>query len=200
VRPRLGYRPPTRPPQPDHPNLRVRSPRHGGIAESDSDGAPPAAELAREYFGHVSDRDPDAMAEMVHEDVVEEFVVLGTYHGREALRDFFDELFTAVPDSEFEVETIHDVDHDTAIGQWHLTGTFEGGRFEGIEPTGSRLDFRGIDVLEFEDGLLKHNTIYYDGLTFVRQVGLLPEEDSLPDKALLAGFNGFTKLKAELLD
>lgn len=72
------------------------------------------------------------------EDVAEEFVLLGTYHGREVLRDVFDELFTAVPDSEFEVEAIHDVDHDTAIGQWHLTGTFDGGRFEGIEPTGSR--------------------------------------------------------------
>lgn len=105
--------------------------------------------------------------------MVVDFVVLGTYHGREALRDFFGELFTAVPGSEFEGGAIHDGDHDTAIGQWHLTGTFEGGRFEGIEPTGSRLDFRGIDVLEFEDRaaagetgegrLLKHNTTHYDG-------------------------------------
>lgn len=111
--------------------------------------------------------------------MIEEFVVLGTYHGREALRDVFDELFTAVPDSAFEVEAIHDVDHDTAIGQWHLTGTFDGGRFEGIEPTGSRLDFRGIDVLAFEDRaaageigegrLLTHNAIYYDGLTTVKR-------------------------------
>lgn len=33
-----------------------------------NDGSPAAAELAREYFGHVSDRDSDAMASMVHED------------------------------------------------------------------------------------------------------------------------------------
>jgi hypothetical protein len=34
-----------------------------------SNGADPAAaELARECFGHVSNRDPEAMAEMAHED------------------------------------------------------------------------------------------------------------------------------------
>lgn len=174
---------------------------------TDDPDSPPAAELAREYFGHVTDRDPDAMAAMVGEDVVEEFVVLDTLHGREALRSFFEELFTAVPDSSFEVEAIHDVDDTTAIGQWHLTGTFEGGPFQGIEPTGEPLDFRGIDVLEFEDRttpdggeerLLAHNTIYYDGLTFARQIGLLPDEDSLPDRAMLAGFNGLTKLRKQL--
>ncbi|PSP96659.1 hypothetical protein BRC89_13460 [Halobacteriales archaeon QS_4_70_19] len=176
---------------------------------TDGTDSPPAAELARRYFGHVSDRDPDAMAAMVAADVVEEFVVLGTYHGREALRSFFEELFAAVPDSSFEVEAIHDVDETTAIGQWQLTGTFEGGPFEGIEPTGEPLDFRGIDVLEFEDRtaadgseerLLAHNTIYYDGLTFARQIGLLPDEDSLPDRAMLAGFNGLTKLRKQLQD
>lgn len=172
---------------------------------SDSTDSPPAAELAREYFGHVADRDPDAMAAMVHEDVVEEFVVLGTFHGRAALHDFFAELFAAVPDSTFEVETIHDVDADTAIGQWRFTGTFEGGPFQGIEPTGADLDFRGVDVMEFEarstdEKRLSHNTIYYDGLTFARQVGLLPDEDSLGDRALMTGFNGLTKLRTELLD
>lgn len=176
----------------------------------DASDSRPAAELAAEYFGHVADRDPDAMAAMAHEDVVEEFVVLGTYHGREELRAFFEELFAAVPDSEFEVEAIHDVDHDTAIGQWRFTGTFDGGRFQGIEPTGAELDFRGVDVMEFEDRteaggssegrLLAHNTIYYDGLTFARQIGLLPDEDSLPDRAMLAGFNGLTKVRTELLD
>ncbi|WP_276258499.1 ester cyclase [Haloglomus litoreum] len=164
----------------------------------------PAAELAREYFGHVRDRDPDAMAEMVHEDLVEEFLVLGTFHGRAALRDLFAELFAAVPDSTFETETVHAVDEDTAIGQWRFTGTFDGGPFQGIEPTGAELDFRGVDVMEFEvrDGekLLSHNTIYYDGLTFARQVGLLPDEDSLGDRALMTGFNGLTKVRRELLD
>jgi predicted ester cyclase len=171
---------------------------------ANGDDPRPAAELAREYFGHVRDRDPDAMAAMVHDDLVEEFLVLGTFHGRAALRDLFAELFAAVPDSTFETEAIHAVDADTAIGQWRFTGTFDGGPFQGIEPTGAELDFRGVDVMAFEtrsgEKLLSHNTIYYDGLTFARQVGLLPDEDSLGDRALMAGFNGLTKARRELLD
>ena len=29
-------------------------------------------------------------------------------------------------------------------------------------------------VTEIADGLIQHNTIYYDGATFARQIGLLP--------------------------
>jgi len=39
------------------------------------------------------------------------------------------------------------------------------------------------------DGRLKDNTIYYDGLRFARQIGLLPTESSRADKAIMGGFN-----------
>jgi hypothetical protein len=43
--------------------------------------------------------------------------------------------------------------------------------------------------MEIDGGLIRRNTIYYDGATMARQVGLLPSKGSLADRALLAMFN-----------
>jgi hypothetical protein len=43
-----------------------------------------------------------------------------------------------------------------------------------------------------EQGKLKHNTIYYDGLAFARQIGMLPREGTLADKAMTTAFNART--------
>jgi hypothetical protein len=79
-----------------------------------------------------------------------------------------------------------------------MRGTFDGGPFQGIEPTGRVIEIRGIDVMEFEDSLLRYNTVYYDGLSFARQVGLLPAAGSRADRGMLAAFNATTKTKARL--
>ncbi|MEA2471820.1 MAG: hypothetical protein QOE38_2819 [Thermoleophilaceae bacterium] len=42
------------------------------------------------------------------------------------------------------------------------------------------------------------NTVYYDGVEFARQIGMLPARDSAGDRAMLAAFNGATKLKRRL--
>ena len=160
-------------------------------------GQEPAA-LMRRGFEAIAARDLDAVSANHHPEVVEDFVVIGPIEGKDNVRAFFAELFTAAPDLEFIVESVMGVDDTTAVGQWRMRGTFTGGPFQGIEPTGRRLDIRGVDVMEFEDGLLRHNTIYYDGLAFTRQIGLLPPEGTKRDKAILSGFNALTKLRQTL--
>jgi hypothetical protein len=85
-------------------------------------------------------------------------------------------------------------DDTSAVVQWHAAGTFTGGPFQNIVPTGRRVDLRGADVMEIADGLVQHNTIYYDGATFARQIGLLPALGSRADQAMLAAFNAKTTL------
>jgi hypothetical protein len=53
---------------------------------------------------------------------------------------------------------------------------------QGIAPTRRRVEIRGVDVMEIADGLIQHNTIYYDGATFARQIGLLPGLASAPTR------------------
>jgi hypothetical protein len=50
-----------------------------------------------------------------------------------------------------------------SLGHPVVSGTFAIGPFQGIAPTGRRAEIRGVDVMEIADGLIQHNTIYYDG-------------------------------------
>jgi hypothetical protein len=91
-------------------------------------------------------------------------------------------------------------DDTAAVVQWHAAGTFTGGPFQGIAPTGRRVEIRGVDVMEIADGLIQYSTIYYDGATFARQIGLLPALGSRADQALLAAFNAKTTVSQRARD
>ena len=91
------------------------------------------------------------------------------------------------------------IDSQGATVQWRMRGTFDGGAFQGLEPTGRRIDLRGVDCMEVgEDGLITSNVAYYDGAAFARQVGMLPTQDSGADRAMRAGFNTVTRVRSAL--
>ena len=153
---------------------------------------------AESYFDAVARRDPDAMASHWHAQGVDDMVPLAPLRGPGAVRSFFSELFTAVPDLEFTVTQMV-VDSQGATVQWRMRGTFEGGAFQGIEPTGRTIDLRGCDCVEVDDdGLITSNVAYYDGAAFARQVGMLPAQDSGADRAMRSGFNTVTRMRSAL--
>jgi len=41
------------------------------------------------------------------------------------------------------------------------------------EPTQKRIEWRGIDVIPFEGGLIKRKDVYSDSVAILRQLGLL---------------------------
>jgi hypothetical protein len=65
----------------------------------------------------------------------------------------------------------------------------------GIEPTGRRVELRGVDVMQVGDGLIVRNTVYYDGAAFARGVGMLPPQDSGAERTMITAFNTVTKLR-----
>ena len=135
----------------------------------------------------------DAMA-YVAEDAVDDVVAVGRFEGKAAIRGFFDELHAAFPTLEIAIERIFS-DDSTALVQWWASGDFTGGPFHGVEPTGKRVEIRGVDVMDVTDGVVSHDTIYYDGAAFARQVGMLPAAGTNLDRALLNLFNGVTRLR-----
>src|SRR4051795_5140219 len=132
---------------------------------------------ARSYFEALAARDPEAMAGHWSPDGVEDIVPLAVFRGPEQVKAFFRGLFSAVPDVETTVSRVV-ADDKHAVVEWRMTGTFNGSPFQGIEPTGRRVDLRGLDILEIQDEQILSNTGYYDGAEFARQVGLLPPRDS----------------------
>ena len=165
------------------------------MATSDVQGeSTKPAELARRLFELLNQRDLDGAAEYQHPEVFEDFLVLRPISGRDEVRRFFTGVFAAFPDFTLEIERITS-EGNTAVVQWRSSGTFSGGPFEGIEPNGKHVAIRGIDVMKFEGGKLRHNTIYYDGMSFARQVGLLPAQASGAEKAMTAAFNVTTRAR-----
>jgi steroid delta-isomerase-like uncharacterized protein len=155
---------------------------------------PTPSEVARTIFEALSKRDLDTAMKFNTDDAVDDFVAIGEFRGRLAIRRFFDELLAAFPDFDIAVDRIVG-DDSAAVVQWHAAGTFSGGKFQGIEPTGKHVEIRGVDVMEFAEGRYVHNTIYYDGASFARQIGMLPRSGSVTEKATLFGFNASTRLR-----
>jgi steroid delta-isomerase-like uncharacterized protein len=81
----------------------------------------------------------------------------------------------AFPDLTFTVEDIFAAD-DKVVMRWAAVGTFEN-EFMGLRPTGERGDpVRGIAIDRYdEDGKLVETWGQWDTLTFMRDVGALPE-------------------------
>jgi steroid delta-isomerase-like uncharacterized protein len=159
------------------------------------------SDIAREMFHAIFDeRDLSDPYRYWSDDSVDYFLVPGrTVRGAEALAQWFRDLFAAVPDWKLEIEnTVDDGDRQVVL-QWHATGTLTGPPFLGIEPNGRRVELRGVDVIRLDaDGKIDTNTVYYDGAEFARQIGMLPKRDSAVDRAMLAAFNGATRLKRRL--
>jgi steroid delta-isomerase-like uncharacterized protein len=159
---------------------------------------PPKCKLVerhvRSMFDAIARRDPEAVAEHWREDAVDDIVPIGVLRGRQAVADFWRETFVAVPDLEMTVTRVVAGETQAAV-EWRLSGNFTGGPFQGIDPTGKRIELRGLDLFELEDGEIVSNTAYYDGASFARQVGMLPPEGSGAERTMRSAFNAVTKVR-----
>jgi hypothetical protein len=41
-----------------------------------------------------------------------------------------------------------------------------------VEPTGKKVEYRGMDIIPIKDGLVARKDVYSDGVTLLRQLGL----------------------------
>ena len=156
--------------------------------------APGAGKVARAYFDAITARDLDAMVACWEPGGIDNIAPLGRpLRAPDEIRAFFTQTFAAMPDMRFEVLDVVSARNQAAV-RWRATGTFCGGTFEGIEPTGARVELEGIDLLTVEDGRIRHNDAYYDSGQFARAVGLLPPQESATERRMASVFNLRTRL------
>lgn len=151
------------------------------------------ADVAKDSFDGLLVKDVDELLTYYADDAVEDLIAGETLTGHQGIRRFFEELFAAFPDFDAEVERIV-ADDTTAVVQWHWQGTFSGGRFQNMDPTGRRMALRMVDVMSIEGGLIRQNTVYFDGVSIARQVGFLPDPGSTADRAIQSIFTVKTRL------
>jgi hydroxyacylglutathione hydrolase len=157
-----------------------------------------AREVAGTYFAALARQDLDAAAACWATDGVDRLVGQSEAQGPQGVRAFFGELFAAIPDFAFEVDTVI-AEGDRAAVRWNATGTFAGhAAYQGIEPTGGRIELEGLDLLQVEDGLIVQCDAFSDGMGFARQIGMLPPQGSGTEAKVLRAFNARTRAARKL--
>ena len=90
------------------------------------------------------------------------------FHGREAIKTFFEGTFTTFPDFKMEIGRSA-VTADAAAGEWIMSGTFLGASF-GEPPTGKTFRVQGCCFMKLLDGRIVEHKDYWNPATFDRQV------------------------------
>jgi len=158
-----------------------------------------ARQVAHDYFSQVRRGNPSAQRDAYAADAVIEAPGILHEASLEDLIAYFEELWAAFPDFAFEVLDIV-AEEDRAACHWRITGTFAGpGRFQGLEPTGARVDVRGVDYIQVRDGRIVRNDAYTDGMTIAQQLGVLPPKDSPQQQRMTQLVNARTRV-TRLLD
>lgn len=156
-----------------------------------------AARTAEDYFGALARRDAHAAAAMWSPGGAGHLFGVGPVQGPAGVQALFGEIFAAIPDWRMELRAVVAEGEQVAV-RWRAAGTFSGGPFQGIEPTGSRLDLEGLDLLTIRDGRIHANDAFMDGLTYARQLGLLPAQGSPAEARLQRAFNARTRAARRL--
>lgn len=164
----------------------------GGRTDSSETEAAAAA-----YFTAIAARDLDAALACWKPGSLDHLGPAGPQRAPEGIRAYFEELFAAFPDFRYEVREIV-ASGDRAAVLWRATGTFSGGPFQGILANGVRAEIEGLDLARVEDGLLVENLSYWDDSAVARQLGLLPAQGSVQERAMKAAFNARTRMLKRL--
>jgi hydroxyacylglutathione hydrolase len=158
-----------------------------------------AEAVARRYFAAIDARDLETAVSLWAPGARENVRGRVDTFAPEGVRAFIGELIAAVPDLAMEVVATTTEKERCGV-QWRLTGTFAGpGSFGGIAPTGSPLAIEGFDLITVRDGLIASNDAFTDSMTFARQVGMMPAQDSATEARMIGAFNTRTRLTAGLL-
>jgi steroid delta-isomerase-like uncharacterized protein len=119
--------------------------------------------------------DLDAIMELHAPGMVFENHTAGEAAEGDEVRGHIGSIFETWPDIHFETRRLY-VRDGVVTQEWTASATHANEMRRGelvAEPTGRRIEWRGIDVIPFEGGLVKRKDVYSDSVSILRQLGLL---------------------------
>ena len=119
--------------------------------------------------------DLDAIMSMHAPDMVFHNHTAGESAEGEEAREHIGSIFRTWPDIEFSTRRLYLRD-GLVVQEWTATATHANVMRRGelvAEPTNRKISWDGLDVIPFEDGLVKRKDVYSDSVSILRQLGLL---------------------------
>ncbi|MET9216170.1 MULTISPECIES: ester cyclase [unclassified Nocardia] len=135
-------------------------------------------DLVRTHYAGLETGDLDLAASPFTDDVAAEFPS-GPLAGIEALRGLIGAFIAAFPGMRIERRNTW-VDGDTAIAEIVFTGVQTGplATPDGEVPASGRtVTFPLIDTFTLRDGKVAEHRVYWDNVSFLTQLGLLPGQE-----------------------
>ena len=123
---------------------------------------------------------PDIIDELAAPDIRFAYSLHAPRRGRADVKTFATAFRAAFPDLKFWGTAALIAEGDYVVGQWEGGGTHAGGAFSdlpvGSLPAGSgkKMHFTGTTVLRVENGLITQELGLDDGVTVLKQLGLIP--------------------------
>jgi steroid delta-isomerase-like uncharacterized protein len=145
------------------------------VATASSDSAEALERAITRYNDAWNRHDLDAIIAMHAPDMVFENHTAGESAEGDPVREHIAAIFATWPDIAFETRRLYARD-GVVTQEWTASATHAQTMRRGdlvAEPTGKRIEWKGIDVIPFEDGLVKRKDVYSDSVSILGQVGLL---------------------------
>ncbi len=118
--------------------------------------------------------DLDAIMSMHASDMVFCNHTAGESAEGEAVREHIGAIFETWPDIAFSTRRLY-VREGLVVQEWTAEATHASEMRRGdlvAEPTGRKIAWDGLDVIPFENGLVKRKDVYSDSVSILRQLGL----------------------------
>jgi steroid delta-isomerase-like uncharacterized protein len=129
--------------------------------------------LVRDHMESENTHDFDVTLATFAEHPRYEIVPTGeVYDGAPEVSRYYEETRTAFPDQRNELIALHHAD-DSVIAEFWLRGTHDG-EFRGIPPTAKSFECRMTAFFLFEQEKLVCERVYFDTITILSQLGLVP--------------------------
>jgi steroid delta-isomerase-like uncharacterized protein len=143
------------------------------MTESDSPTA--LEETIARYNDAWNAHDLDAIMSMHAPDMVFENHTAGESAQGEDAQAHIGSIFETWPDIRFATRRLY-VREGLVVQEWTATATHARTMRRGelvADPTGRTVTWNGLDVIPFENGLVKRKDVYSDSVSILRQLGLL---------------------------
>jgi len=145
------------------------------MTDQSKDSAKALQEAIDRYNAAWNAHDLDAIMAMHAPDMVFENHTAGESATGEEARAHIGSIFETWPDIAFTTRRLY-VHEGLVVQEWTAAATHVNTMRRGdlvAEPTGRRVEWDGLDVIPFENGLVKRKDVYSDSVSILRQVGLL---------------------------
>ena len=119
--------------------------------------------------------DVDTIMSLHAPDMIFENHTAGESAQGEDVRGHIARIFESWPDIHFTTRRLY-VREGLVAQEWTASATHGNPMRRGeltAEPTGKRIEWRGMDLIPFEGDLIKRKDVYSDSVSILRQVGLL---------------------------